>query len=271
MLSGATLGQFCPKDSVIHKLDPRVKIISTLFFIVLTFLSTSYLSLATLFATLILTMLLSKISIKTYFKNIKIILFVVLFTAVMNLFYSSGEVIFQLGFLKLTSFGIHNSVFVALRFTLLVLSGSILTYATSPSELTYAIEKLLAPLSLFKLNTSNIAMMLTISLRFVPVLIEEIDKISNAQKARGSQLECGNLKQRAKALVPILVPLFVLSFKRATDLAVAMECRCYNCDQKRTHMKILKFTKNDIFAIIVLFSLLAAILKFNHYFQAVVL
>ncbi len=269
MISEITLGQYYPADSVVHKLDARLKIIFTLVYILLSFFSRNYYSIATLYFFVFIVTIFSKIPFKMYLKSIKMILFVILFTSIMNLFYGSGDEIFSFSVIKITQNGINNSIFVALRFVILVFSSSILTYVTTPSELTNGIESLLKPLGIFKINVSNFAMMVTIALRFVPTLLQETDKISKAQKARGAQIESSNLKKRCKALISILIPLFMSSFRKANDLAIAMECRCYNCDKKRSKMDPLKFKKTDLYASILSVVFILVFFIFNQLFKAV--
>nr|MDE7389544.1 energy-coupling factor transporter transmembrane protein EcfT [Lachnospiraceae bacterium] len=193
--------------------------------------------------------LMSKVSPKLYFKSIKAIVFIVLFTAVLNLFYGTGEPIWQWHFLTVTQAGINTAVFVAVRIIALVLISSVLTYTTSPTQLTDGIEVLLKPLSVFHVKVHEIAMMMTIALRFIPTLLEETDKITAAQKARGADFESGNLIARVKALVPILIPLFVSAFRRAFELAMAMESRCYHGGDGRTRMKQMKYSAIDFVAL----------------------
>lgn len=194
-------------------------------------------------------MLLSKVHIKIYLKSLKMILVIVLITSLLNLFYGSGEPLLQLGFITITADGIRNSIFIAVRIISLILVSSVLTFTTTPTDLTDAIERLLKPLKILHVPVHDIAMMMTIALRFIPTLLEETDKIMNAQKARGADMETGSLKTRIKALIPILIPLFVSSFRRAYELAVAMECRCYSGNENKTRMKILKVGWLDYVAI----------------------
>ena len=269
MLSNITLGQYYPTDSIIHKLDPRLKTFVTLLYMLLVFFARNYYSIAVLYFFVLLITIFSKIPFKMYLKSIKMILFVILLTSIMNLFYGTGPVVFEFWTIKVTENGINNSIFVALRFFILILTSSILTYVTTPSELTSGIESLLKPLAIFKLNVSNFAMMVTIALRFVPTLLQETDKISKAQKARGAQIGCGNLKQRAKSLIPILIPLFMSSFRKANDLAIAMECRCYNYDKKRSKMYSLKFKKSDFYALVLTLVSVLIFFTFNQLLKAV--
>lgn len=246
MLRDISLGQFVPGDSFLHKLDPRAKIVLTMTFIVMIFFCNNYSSsIFTLLISLFIS-LFSGISLKLYVKSMKMILFVVCITAFLNLFYGTGEPVFEFGILKITSDGIANSVFVVARLVSLILMSSALTFTTTPNDLTDAIEYLMKPLKFFKVDVHAIAMMMTIAMRFVPTLLEETDKIIMAQKSRGADFETGRLLDRVKALVPVFVPLFVSSFRRAMDLAVAMECRCYQGGENRTRMKVLKFSSYDL-------------------------
>ncbi len=245
MISDITLGQFFPAKSVLHRTDPRLKLCLTVYVIVLIFLAGNFFSLGAAVLYILLGMGLSRIPVKMYLKSLKPILFLIVFTAVLNMFYGSGEPLVQWGFLKITKNGVLNSVFVSLRIVLLILTSSILTFTTSPNQLTDAIERLLRPLSKLHVPVHEFAMMMTIALRFVPTLLEETDKIMSAQKARGADMESGGVVQRIKALIPVLIPLFVSAFRRAFDLATAMESRCYHGGEGRTKMKVLKFGKTD--------------------------
>lgn len=202
-------------------------------------------------------MLLSRVSLKIYLKSLKMVLIVVIITSLLNLFYGGGQPLLQIGFITITAQGIRNSIFIAARIVSLILISSVLTFTTTPTDLTDAIERLLKPLKKLNVPVHDIAMMTTIALRFVPTLLEETDKIMNAQKARGADLQTGSLKQRIKALIPILIPLFVSSFRRAYDLAVAMESRCYNGGEGKTRMKQLRISLADYTA--VLFTLISIV------------
>ena len=245
MISDITLGQYFPAKSPMHRTDPRMKIWLTVFAIVLIFVARNFLSLAVSVLFIGVGMACSKIPLKLYLKSLKPILFIIVFTAVLNIFYGSGDPLVQLGWLKITLSGILNSVFVSIRIVTLILASSVLTFTTSPTQLTDAIERLLRPLAKLHVPVHEFAMMMTIALRFVPTLLEETDKIMSAQKARGADMESGGIVQRIKALVPVLIPLFVSAFRRAYDLATAMESRCYHGGEGRTKMKILKFGHTD--------------------------
>lgn len=273
MLKDVTLGQFLPGNSPVHRLDPRAKILLLIALIVFIFITGNYFSLA-LVAVFIFTVIFStKISIKMYLKSMKMILFIVLFTGIINLFYGKayeGCWQIQLGFLTITEAGLNNAIFVAVRIALLILASSVLTFTTSPTDLTDAIERLLKPLTVFHIKVHEVAMMMTIALRFVPTLLEETDKIMSAQKARGADMESGNIIKRVKALIPVLIPLFVSAFRRAFDLATAMECRCYQGGNGRTRMKSLHFGKLDLYGMIICLVLLSGVILCNIFLPATV-
>lgn len=263
MLKDITLGQYFPGNSILHKMDARMKIILLTTYIVFIFLTKNYVSLSMMALSVLGVILISKVSPKMYFKSIKAIVFVVIFTAILNLFYGTGEPVWQWKFIKITQAGINTSIFVAVRIISLVLISSVLTYTTSPTDLTDGIERLLKLLSVFHIKVHEIAMMMTIALRFIPTLLEETDKIMSAQKARGADFESGNFINRVKALIPILVPLFVSSFRRAEELAMAMESRCYHGGDGRTRMKVLKYSKYDFLALSVLCLLFIGVIVCN--------
>ena len=263
MIKDITLGQFFPGNSPIHKLDARIKIILTIFFIVIIFLAKNFYSLAFVIACLTVIIIVSKIPFKTILKSIKPIMIVVIFTAVLNMLYVSGEVLVEFWIFKITKEGIRTGIFMAVRVICLVAGSSILTYTTSPTVLTDAIERLISPLKYVKVDTHSIAMMMTIALRFIPTLIEEVEKIMNAQKARGADMESGNVIQRAKAMIPILIPLFVSSFRRAFELAFAMECRCYHGGKGRTRMKQMKMHLRDAVAFVIFCAMLGGVIVLN--------
>ena len=249
MLKDITIGQYFPGKSVVHKLDPRFKIIITGIFIAMLFSADSFIAMAVGIVFLIVSFLLSKIPLKLMLKSIKPIVPIIIFTSVLNIFFLDGVVLFKLGFLKVTYEGLRTSAFMIIRIIALIMGSSLLTYTTSPITLTDAIERLLSPLKRVKLPVHELAMMMTIALRFIPTLIEETDKIMSAQKARGADMESGSLLQRAKALTPILIPLFVSAFRRAEELAVAMECRCYQGGDGRTRLRQLHSSGGDYFAL----------------------
>lgn len=248
MLKDITFGQYYETKSVIHRADPRVKIVLLISVIVFIFLAGNLYALAFSALFVVAVMLITRVPLKMYFKNMKAILPVLLFTAVINMFYGDGgAVIVSFWRLTITTGGIYRSLFMALRIVLLIFISSVLTYTTTPNNLTDAIESLLSPLKFVGLKNAihTLAMMMTIALRFIPTLIGEAEKIMNAQKARGADLENGKLKERVKALIPILIPLLISSVRRAYELAEAMECRCYNGGVGKTRMKQLKMSAID--------------------------
>ncbi len=267
LIQDITLGQFFPGNSFIHRIDPRVKILLIIAYIVFLFITANFVALFFMALVVLGVVLFTKIPIKLYFKGLKSIIFILLFTSVLNLFYGKGEPIWQLGFLKITWDGISNAIFISIRIILLILVSCILTYTTSPTDLTDALERLMKPLKVFHIKVHEIAMMMTIALRFVPTLLEETDKIMKAQKARGADMDNGNIIQRVKAMIPVLIPLFVSAFNRAYELAVAMECRCYRGGNGRTRMKILHITKRDILAIGVSVLVLTGVILCNVMFK----
>ena len=245
-LKDITLGQYFPGNTFVHRLDPRVKLIFTILYIVALFLAKRLLSYVVLIAVLVLCIAISKTKPKALFKGMKPVLFLVAITGLLNLFYTSGDPIWQWGFLKITVEGIWAAIFMILRIVMLICCTFLLTYTTSPIMLTDGLENLLSPLKKIKVPVHELSMMMSIALRFIPTLIEETDKIMSAQRARGADFDTGNLFQKAKALVPLLVPLFVSSFRRADELAVAMECRCYHGGNGRTRLKELHYTGKDV-------------------------
>lgn len=252
MLADITIGQFFPGDSLIHRLDPRFKIIITLVYILMLFTGDSFVCLVVGAVFTVMSVLLSKIPFKMFFKSIKPIFPFLLLTAVLNvLFVRTGDVLFEWYFLKITEDGVNISIFMMIRITLLIIGSSLLTYTTSPITLTDAIERLLSPLKKIKVPVHELAMMMSIALRFIPTLIEETDKIMSAQKARGAEIDTGSFMTRARNMISILVPLFVSSFRRADELATAMECRCYNGGEGRTRLRQLKSASRDYIALAV--------------------
>ncbi len=268
MLRDITIGQYFPGTSFIHKMDPRMKIIASVLYIITLFVASRPLGLALGVIMVVLMYLISKISGKMIIKSLKPVVPIIIFTGILNLFFFSGptEPLVSFGFLHIYREGIAMAVLMAVRIMCLIAGTSLLTYTTSPIELTDAIEVLMGPLKRFKVPVHEIAMMMTIALRFIPTLIEETDKIMNAQKARGADMESGGLTQRAKALIPILIPLFVSAFRRADELALAMECRCYRGSIGRTRMKQLEYHKRDFVAFGFMVLCLAAVIVINIYF-----
>jgi len=252
MLRDITIGQFFPGDSIIHRLDPRFKIVITLIFIVMLFTGENLVCLGIGAVYTVIAILFSKIPFKMFVKSIKPIMPFLLITAVFNLFFiDGGEVYLKWKFIKITEGGINISVFMIIRIVLLIAGSSLLTYTTSPITLTDAVERLLSPLKKLKFPVHELAMMMSIALRFIPTLIEETDKIMSAQKARGAEIDTGSFTARAKNMVSILVPLFISAFRRADELATAMECRCYNGGEGRTRLRQLKSAKRDYIALAV--------------------
>lgn len=247
MLKDITLGQFFPGNSMLHRLDPRFKILLMLLFVVFVFFAKNLLSFVYLFVLIFVLILLSGISPSVILKGMKPVVFISLFTAAINLFWTGGETaLVDFYFIHIYPEGIWRAVFMVIRILSLVTGTSILlTYTTSPMDLTDAMESLLSPAKKIGVPVHEFSMMMSLALRFVPTLIEETEKIINAQKARGADFETGSLLHRARALIPILIPLFISSFSRATDLAVAMECRCYTGGEGRTRMKVMKATAKD--------------------------
>lgn len=263
MLKDITIGQYFPGNSAVHRLDPRFKIIITAVFIVSLFCANNFLGLLISCVFMLISFLISQIPLKLMMKSIKPIIPIIIFTTVLNLFFLDGVTLFKLGFIKITYEGIRTSLFMIIRIIALIMGSSLLTYTTSPITLTDAIERLMSPLAKIHLPVHELAMMMTIALRFIPTLIEETDKIMSAQKARGADMESGSLMQRAKALTPILIPLFVSAFRRAEELALAMECRCYHGGEGRTRLKELKSTAGDYTALGLSFVFLDAVILMN--------
>ena len=260
MLKDVTLGQFFPGSTPIHKLDPRTKLVLVIVYIVALFLAKWFVSYVVVAAFLAMVIAMSRIRLKVVLKNLKPLLFIILLTAVLNLFYGQGEPIAQFWIFKITTSGLENAIFMVLRISLLVAGTFMLTYTTSPISLTDGLESLLSPLKKLHAPVHELSMMMSIALRFIPTLIEETDKIMSAQKARGADFETGSLVSRAKALLPILVPLFVSAFRRADELAIAMESRCYHGGEGRTRMKQMKFAGIDYAALALSVLFLAGVI-----------
>lgn len=245
-------------------MDPRVKLVLTMAFIVMLFMSSSFYGLLVGILYTLTAFAVSGIPFKMMYKSLKPIVPIIIFTALLNLlFVRTGDVLWQFKFIKITEQGVHTAVFMVVRIVCLIIGTSLLTYTASPIELTDAIERLLSPLKKIRVPVHELAMMMTIALRFIPTLIEETDKIMSAQKARGADMESGSVIQRAKALIPILIPLFVSSFRRAEELALAMECRCYHGGEGRTRMKQMKTGSVDYAAIAVTAAFIGAVILIN--------
>lgn len=261
MLKDITLGQYFPGDTVVHRLDPRTKLLLTVIYIAALFVADTVCGYALLFLALVGAMALSRIGPKAVLKGLKPLVFIIVFTAILNLFFTTGEnVLFEWRFIHITETGLINAAVMVIRVMLLVTGTFLLTYTTSPLAITDGLELLLNPLKKLKVPVYELSLMMSIALRFIPTLIEETDRILSAQKARGADLETGSLTHRARALLPLLIPLFVSAFRRADELATAMECRCYNGGQGRTRMKTLSMEHRDIFALLLGAVLMAGVI-----------
>ena len=261
MLKDITIGQHFPGNSVLHRCDPRLKIVATIAYIVVLFVASNPLGIALALALLAALYRMAKIPLRLILKSLKPIVPIILFTAVLNLFFltGEGEPLFHWWVFTVYAEGVRYAVLMALRVIALIAGTSLLTYTTSPIVLTDAIESLLRPLGKMHFPVHELAMMMTIALRFIPTLIDETEKIMNAQKARGAMLDTGKFTDRVKAMIPILIPLFISAFRRADELALAMECRCYHGGEGRTRLKVLKFTREDLACAVVLTVVLGLI------------
>lgn len=268
MLNNISLGQYFPGNSFVHRMDPRIKIVLTFAFIIILFCSKGFVPYLLAGFVLYLIIRSSSIGLKIILRNIRPILFLLLITAVFNIFYTTGGlVLFKLGFIAVTTHGLISAGYMVIRLVLLIIGTFVmLTYTTSPIMLTDGLESLLSPFKKIHMPVHELAMMMTIALRFIPTLIEETNKIVSAQRSRGADFDSGNIFRRAKALIPILVPLFVNAFRRAEELATAMECRCYRGDNGRTRMRVLKLTGSDILSLFIGLVVFAAMLVFSYVF-----
>ena len=260
MLKDITLGQYFPGNSLAHRLDPRTKLILTVLYIVILFCAKGFVSYGVVALLLLTGVKVSGVAPRALVRGLKPILFIICFTAVLNLFYTPGEALASFWIFTITKEGLVTAFFMVLRITMLIMGTFLLTYTTSPIALTDGLETLLGPLKRLKVPVHELSMMMSIALRFIPTLIEETDKIMSAQKARGADFESGNLIERAKALVPILVPLFISAFRRADELAVAMECRCYHGGEGRTKLHVLRYQLRDYLVLAAYGAVLAAVL-----------
>ncbi|MBS4880352.1 MAG: energy-coupling factor transporter transmembrane protein EcfT [Firmicutes bacterium] len=258
-LKDITLGQYFPGNSLLHRFDPRSKILFTVLFIAAIFLCKGLVSYGITLLILLMMIGISKVQPRVFLKGMKPVVFIVVCTAILNLFYTSGTVLWSWGILKITEEGIWKAGFMVLRILMLIACTLLLTYTTSPILLTDGLEKLLRPLKKLHFPVHELSMMMSIALRFIPTLIQETDKIISAQKARGADFDSGNLIQKAKALIPILIPLFISSFRRAEELAIAMECRCYHGDEGRTSLRQLRYAGRDYGLIVFSIALCAGI------------
>lgn len=264
MLSDITIGQYFPGDSLLHRMDPRVKLVLIFAYIILVFIPQNWVGLGIAVAFLVFAVACSRLPLRLVWKSVKPIIPLIILTSALNIFYvDKGVELVHWVFFRLTTGGLTTAAFIAIRILCLIAGSSLLTYTTSPTTLTDAMERLLKPLKVLHVNVHELSMMMTIALRFVPTLIEETDKIMSAQKARGADMESGGLMQRIKALVPVLIPLFVSSFNRAYELATAMECRCYQGGDGRTRMKQLHMAARDGWCIAVMTLVAAGIVALN--------
>ena len=264
MIKDITIGQYFPFNSVIHRLDPRTKLLFTVVFIVTVFLANNFISLFFCMLLSVAVIGLSKIPVKTVVKGLKPILLIIVITSILQIAYvDSGVVLVDVWKIKITSGGILTAVFMALRISLLIVMSTMLTYTTSPTALTNGLDRLFAPLTKLGIDFHTVTMIMTIALRFIPTLIEEVDKIMSAQKSRGASFDQGNLMKRAKALIPLFIPLLFNSIRRAYELANAMTCRCYNGGKGKTTMNALKFSSRDYMSILVMAFLVGGIIVLN--------
>ena len=251
MLKDITLGQYFPGDTVAHRLDPRTKILLVVLYITALFCAKGVVTYAIMAAVLAVCVRISKVGLRSLVRGLKPVLFIIVFTGLLNLLFTPGDhYLVEWGFLRISDTGVRNAVFMVIRIMLLIMGTFLLTYTTSPIRLTDALEQLMGGLKRFHVPVHELSMMMSIALRFIPTLIEETDKIMSAQKARGADFESGNLIQKAKAMLPILVPLFVSAFRRADELATAMECRCYHGGEGRTKLQVLRYERRDYAALI---------------------
>ena len=260
MLKDVTLGQYFPGNTAIHRLDPRTKLVLVIVYIAALFVASHAASYALVFVFLAAVVWISKIQIKVLLRSMKPLIFIIVLTGLLNLFYGTGEPLVQFWIFKITRNGIENAAFMVARIAMLLAGTFMLTYTTSPIALTDGLESLLSPLKKLHAPVHELSMMMSIALRFIPTLLEETDKIMSAQKARGADFESGNLLARAKAMIPIMVPLFISAFRRADELATAMECRCYHGGEGRTRLKQLHYTRLDTMAYVLGLALLAGVI-----------
>ena len=260
MIKDITIGQYYPAKSILHRLDPRVKFVGTIAFLISLFVADSLWGYLLATAFLAVVIVLSKVPVKFMMKGLKPLFFIFILTVAFNLFLVPGKVVVQIWILKITEEGIRQAIKIGIRLIYLVMGSSVMTLTTTPNQLTDGLEKLMRPLNKIKVPVHEIAMMMSIALRFIPILMEETDKIMKAQIARGADFESGNLIKKAKNLIPLLVPLFISAFRRANDLAMAMEARCYRGGEGRTKMKPLHYQKRDRMAYLTLLVYLAAVI-----------
>ncbi|MBQ8930039.1 MAG: energy-coupling factor transporter transmembrane protein EcfT [Oscillospiraceae bacterium] len=261
MIKDITLGQFFPGNSIVHRLDPRTKILLTILYIVALFCAKNYVSYAFMLLVLITCVRLSTIRVRSLVRGIKPLIIIIVFTAILNMFFTKGTPVADVWLIRrITWEGLRTALFMVLRIMMLVSGTFLLTYTTSPMALTDGLERLLNPLKKIRVPVHELAMMMSIALRFIPTLIEETDKIMSAQKARGADFETGNILQRAKAMIPLLVPLFISAFRRADELATAMESRCYHGGEGRTRLKQLHLVRRDYMALLLGLLVIACVI-----------
>ena len=266
MLKDITLGQYFPGDTVAHRLDPRTKILLVVLYIIALFCAKNLLSYALLAVVLAVCVRISQVGLRPLVRGLKPVLFIIVFTALLNLFFTPGDrYLLEWGFLRVSDTGLRNAVFMVVRIMLLIMGTFLMTYTTSPISLTDGLERLLNWMKRLHVPVHELSMMMSIALRFIPTLIEETDKIMSAQKARGADFESGGLIQKAKALIPILVPLFISAFRRADELATAMECRCYHGGEGRTKLHVLQYEGRDYLALALGLAVTAGIIVLRHF------
>ena len=264
MIKDITIGQYFPLNSTIHKLDPRTKLLFTVVFIVMVFVSNNFISLLFCLFTGIVIISMSKIPVKTVLKGLKPILMIITITSVLQIAYvKTGITLVDFWKIQITSGGVLTAIFMALRISLLIVMSTMLTYTTSPTSLTNGLDRVFAPFKKIGLDFHAVTMIMTIALRFIPTLIEEVDKIMSAQKSRGANFEQGSLKKRAKALIPLFIPLLFNSIRRAYELANAMTCRCYNGGKGKTTMNALRFSKRDYLGVLSVIVVIGAVITLN--------
>lgn len=266
MLKDVTLGQFFPGSSIVHRLDPRCKLLMTVVYIAALFTAENYVSYAAMLVVTGVCIALSRIPLKVILRGLKPLWIIIALTAVLNMFFTPGRELVSFWKITITYEGLVRAVFMVLRITMLIAGTFLLTYTTSPIALTDAMEILFGPLKKLKVPVHEMSMMMSMALRFIPTLIEETDKIMSAQRARGADFESGNLLQRAKALIPLLVPLFVSAFRRADELATAMECRCYHGGEGRTKLHVLRYETRDYLTLAFYAALCAAMIALKKFF-----
>ena len=270
MFKDVAFGQYYPADSIIHRLDARVKMLLTLLFVIAIFFIKSYFGFMLTAVVLVAVVLLARLPMMSVLKSVKGVMFIILFTAILNLFLiKKGEVLWQWKIFTITKDGVHTTIKMVLRLVLLISGASLLSLTTTPVALADGVESLMSPLKIIKVPVRDIAMIMSIALRFIPTLFEETNKIISAQKARGASFDTGGLFARAKAMLPVLIPLFVNSFRRADELAFAMDARCYNATENRTKMKKAKFGVGDAVALVVMCAYFVVILLERYYFTTI--